>query len=237
MCDQTIALHFSHAQSAISRPSLEGLSSEHGHRSTSTGMHLVVDQMLQSLIERWSDKDTGIQWSPRVTLIHVLVPVLLIAHGMEAVANIFDRNISKGRRVTFASLEDNHLSKNTLNQLSDSHTGWNGVRVHDNVGNDAFDRPWHIFLTIGHSNRSLLPVPRCKLVSNLRDTNVSDPNLSKSIPFFGCTHENVIDNTIFVGLHRRRNISFRKSGRLTDCLILRNRLSDQDILSRDTSAR
>ena len=50
--------------------------------------------------------------------------------------------------------------------------------VDDEVGDDAIDRPGHVFLPEIHTDCSLLPMSGCKFVSNFGNPNLSGPNFS-----------------------------------------------------------
>ena len=56
-----------------------------------------------------------------------------------------------------------HLSLEALDQVADSHTGRNGVRVDDNIRTDAFTREGHVLAEHTHTNIQLYnnPTQKC----------------------------------------------------------------------------
>ena len=165
-------------------------------------MNLVVDQVLQPLVESGSDEDTSVQRSTSVSLVQRLVTVALISHSMKTHTDVLDGDISERRGITFTSLEDDDLAEQTLNQLSDGHSRRNSVRIDDNVGNNSLGGEGHVFLAIGHTDGTLLTVPRGELVTNLWNTDVANPYLGETVSLLGSTDENVVDDAVLVGLHR-----------------------------------
>ena len=53
--------------------------------------------------------------------------------------------------------------------MANGHTGWDSVRVDDQVWTDTFLGERHIFLSVSHPDRTFLTMSGCKLVANLRD--------------------------------------------------------------------
>mmetsp|Transcript_2976 Transcript_2976/g.4561 ORF Transcript_2976/g.4561 Transcript_2976/m.4561 type:complete len:201 (-) Transcript_2976:1824-2426(-) len=190
--------------------------------------------MLQTLIECWSNEDTSAQWTTRMALVHGFITMTLVTHCVQTFANIGNMDISKGGSVTLTALEDCNFSENTLNQLSDSHSRWNGVGVDNNIRHDTLACEWHIFLAVSHSDSTLLTVPRCKLVSDLRHTDVTDSNLRETVPLFCCADKNIVNNTIFVCLHRSTAITFCVARWFICHGIGGSCLSNEDIISRHT---
>ena len=74
-----------------------------------------------------------------------------------------------------------HLSLQTLDQVTDGHTGGDGVRVHDEVGRDPLAGERHVLLVVGDPARALLPVPAGKLVPDLGDADRAHANLAELV--------------------------------------------------------
>ena len=68
--------------------------------------------------------------------------------------------------------------------MADSHAGWNGVWVDDQVGTDTLLSERHVFLAVGHTDCTLLAVPRSKLVANLWNTDRSHFDLGEPVAIF-----------------------------------------------------
>mmetsp|Transcript_2969 Transcript_2969/g.4240 ORF Transcript_2969/g.4240 Transcript_2969/m.4240 type:complete len:223 (-) Transcript_2969:2642-3310(-) len=171
-----------------------------------------------------------------MTLVHGFITMTLVTHCVQTFADIGNMGISKGGSVTLKTLEDRNFTENTLNQLSDSHTRWNGVGVDNNIRYNTFACEWHVFLTVSHSNCTLLSVPRCELVSNLRHTDVTDSNLRETVSLFRCADENIVYNSIFVCFHRSTTVTFCVARWFICHGIGWSRLSNEDIISRHTSS-
>jgi len=116
--------------------------------------------MLKALVECRPNEDPCIQGPTCMTLVHGLVSMTLIPHGMQPLADIVHLDISERGSITFASLKHSHLSQDTFNQLCDGHSGWDGVGVDNDVRDDALACEWHVFLAVAHSNGTFLPMPR-----------------------------------------------------------------------------
>jgi hypothetical protein len=62
--------------------------------------------MFKTLVKRWANKNTGIQWPPCMTLIQSFVSMTLISHRMESLAYILNSHIGEGRRITLTALKN-----------------------------------------------------------------------------------------------------------------------------------
>jgi hypothetical protein len=49
-----------------------------------------------------------------MTLIHGFIPMALIPHGMQTLANVINLNISEWSSITLTPLKDSHLPKDAL---------------------------------------------------------------------------------------------------------------------------
>lgn len=81
------------------------------------------------------------------------------------------RDIGEWGGISFFSHVSGDLPHDAFNELTDGHPRRNGMRVHDDVRGDAFHRPGHVLLCVGHAHSPLLTVPAAKLISNLRNPN------------------------------------------------------------------
>mmetsp|Transcript_10927 Transcript_10927/g.19942 ORF Transcript_10927/g.19942 Transcript_10927/m.19942 type:complete len:225 (-) Transcript_10927:2758-3432(-) len=192
--------------------------------------------MLQTLVECRSNEDTSIQWTPRMTLVHGFIPMALISHGMQTFTNVIHLDIGEWSGISLAALEHGNLSKNTFNQLCNGHSRRNGMRVDNDIRHNTLARERHILLTVTHSNRTLLTMPRCKLVSHLGNTDVTDANLRETVPLLRRADENIVDDSIFIGLHGGTAISLGVTRGGVGHLVGGGRLSDEDVVSGDTGA-
>ena len=132
-------------------------------------MDLVVHEVLQALVEGGAHEDARLHASSGVSVVEDLVASLLVALVVQLVGDVLHRHVAERRAVALARLQRRDLAEQTLDELSDGHTRGNGVRVHDDIRNDAVLREGHVFLPVRHSDRSLLSVSRAQFVADLRD--------------------------------------------------------------------
>mmetsp|Transcript_9533 Transcript_9533/g.28432 ORF Transcript_9533/g.28432 Transcript_9533/m.28432 type:complete len:545 (-) Transcript_9533:2521-4155(-) len=234
--DQAITFHLSHAQPSVPGTTFQGLSRQHGNWTACSGVYLVVDQVLQTLVKRGTEKYSRAHRPSRVTLEQVLVSELLVPHNVETRADFFHSDIREGSCIPFASLEDNYLPQQTLDELGDGHTRRNGVWVDNNVGNHALNGEGHVFLAIGHTDCTLLTVAGRKFIPDLWNTDVADSDLGEAITFLGGTNEYIIHNPVFVCLHRGTAITLCEPGGHDGTGIQRCCFPNQDIVSRNSGA-
>lgn len=74
-----------------------------------------------------------------------------------------------------------YLALQTLDQMTNCHTRWNGVGVDDDVRCETLAREQHVLLSVLDSTGSLLPVTRGKFVSNLRDAYRAHSDLAELV--------------------------------------------------------
>lgn len=171
-----------------------------------------------------------------MTLVHGLIPVTLVTHGVQTLANVVDLNIGERGSIALAPLEDCNLPEDALDQLRDGHAGRDGVGVDDDVGDDALARERHVLLAVRHPDRALLAVPRREFVTDLWYAYVANSDLREAVPLLRRADKDVVDDTALVRLHGRAavplgvprgGIHHRVGGR---------RLTDQHVVSRHACA-
>lgn len=81
--DHAVTLHLSESQATIPGPTFSGLSREDLNGSSTSGMHLVVNHVLQSLIECWSKEDHDLHLLASEPVVHDLVASKLIAQRVK----------------------------------------------------------------------------------------------------------------------------------------------------------
>lgn len=77
--DHAVTLHFSESKTSVSRSTLGGLSGENLDRASPSGVHLVVDHVLQSLIEGGAEEDHDLHLLAGEAVVHDLVAPVLVA--------------------------------------------------------------------------------------------------------------------------------------------------------------
>jgi len=108
--------------------------------------------------------------------------------------------------ISFFSMKTGNFRSKTLDQMPNCHSGWDSMRIYNDVWHNSFLSKWHIFLFVCHSTSSFLSMSRCKLISYLRNLDSSHLDLCEKASFFICRENNLIYNSIFRRLKRSRNI-------------------------------
>lgn len=81
--DHAVTLHFAEAKTTVSGSSFGWLSRQYLYWPSSSGMHLVSDQMLQSLVVGGPKEDEYLQLLASKSVVHHLVAISLVAEGVE----------------------------------------------------------------------------------------------------------------------------------------------------------
>ena len=136
-------------------------------------MNLVTNHMLQALIVGWVQENHDFHTLASETIVHDFIAVSLIAQVMELVRDVLDSLALEWGRITFVTIQTSDLTQDSLDQMTNSHTRGDSVRVDNHVGHDTFNRKGQVFLSISHTNCSFLSMTTCKLVTNLRHLNGS----------------------------------------------------------------
>mmetsp|Transcript_21892 Transcript_21892/g.51641 ORF Transcript_21892/g.51641 Transcript_21892/m.51641 type:complete len:260 (-) Transcript_21892:256-1035(-) len=187
--------------------------------------------MLKSLVERWADEYPRVQGPTRVALVHVLVPVALVTHGVQTARHVVDVHVREGRGVALAPLEDRDLPEDTLDELRDGHPGWDGVGVDDDVGHDALAREGHVLLPVRHPDGTLLSVAGGELVPDLGNADVADAHLREAVALLRSAYQDVVDDAALGGLHGRAAVPLGVPRRRVSQRLRRRRLADEDIVA------
>lgn len=97
-----------------------------------------------------------------------------LGHQLGGIGNaLADR---KRRGIRQGSLGDTQLVAGALQKLSDGHTCGDGVRVHDEIRTDTLGSKREVLFRNNGSDRALLSVTRCKLVTQCGRTTLRQPN-------------------------------------------------------------
>ena len=171
-----------------------------------------------------------------MTLVHCLIPMALVTHGVQSLADVINLNIRKRSGIAFTPLEDSNLPENALDQLRDGHARRDGVRVDNDVRDYALAGERHVLLAVRHTDRSLLTVPRCEFVTNLRYADVADTDLREAVPLLRSADQNVVDDPALVRLHGCTAVSLGVARRGIHHRVRRRRLSNEHIISGHASA-
>ena len=136
--------------------------------TTSSGVDLIVHHMFQSLVVSGSQEDLSVQFPPRVSAVHHLVTSGLVTVVIQQFGNLLNiDSVIEGSGISNLSLVGSNFALETLNQVTDGHTGGDGVRVDDDVGGDPLAAEDHVLLSVLDAAGSFLSVPGGELVTDL----------------------------------------------------------------------
>ena len=65
--------------------------------------------------------------------------------------------------------------------MTDRHSRWDSVRVHNQIWDDSFSRKRQIVLSVSHTTSTFLTVPGSKLVSDLWDLDRSHLDFDEQV--------------------------------------------------------
>ena len=88
---------------------------------------------------------------------------------MELVGDVLHSLPLERSRIAFVTIQAGHFGQDGLNQVTDSHTRGDGVRVDNHVGDDTLHCEGQVFLPIRHTASAFLSVPTGELVTDLGD--------------------------------------------------------------------
>lgn len=137
--NHAVALHLAETKTAVSRPTLGRLSCQDLGRASGPRVDLITYHMLQALVIGRTQEDHHLKLLACEPIVHHFIAVPLIAKLVELRANVVNSLVLERRRVTFVTIQRCDLTQNTFNQMTNRHTRRDSVRVHDHVGDEAFN--------------------------------------------------------------------------------------------------
>lgn len=165
--NHTIALHLSETETAVTRTTLDRLSGEDLGRSTCACVNLVIDHMPQTLVVCWTQEDLGSHLPTCVAIVHDLETALLEIGLLQKIGDVVDGDTTEGSRIAFLRVDRANLGQQTLDQMGNSHTRRNSVRVDDKIRRQPISSERHILVTVRDTNGTFLTVTGGKLVTDL----------------------------------------------------------------------
>ena len=166
-------------------------------------MNLVSDHVLKPLIKSRPKEDHDLEPLTGEPIVHNFITVTLVAKFVQVFRDLGHSLALERCRVTLISIKSRNFAENALNQVTDCHSGWNSVWVNNHVRIDTFNSKRQVFLSICHAACSFLTVPRCELVSDLRNFDGSHFNLDHALLLFVRCDHNLVDVALFRVLKRR----------------------------------
>ena len=132
MGDHTIPFHLSETKTAVTTTALHRLSRQDLHGSSGARVDLVVHHVLETLIlVRRTEVYLGLL--ARVAMVHDLEATGLVAFLAKEGRDRLNREVRERSGVTLVADESGDLGQKALDQVADSHTRRNGMRIDDQV--------------------------------------------------------------------------------------------------------
>ena len=240
--DHAVTLHLTESKTSVSGSTFGWLSGQDLCGASSSGVHLVSDHVLESLIVSWVEEDQDLLFLSSEPIVHHLVAISLVAKVMELLRDL--RNLLAAERsgITRCAIERSFLGQNSLNQMPNCHTRWDSMGIDDQVRYDSLLSEGEILLSIGHTASSLLTMPRCKLVTDLRSLDRSSLDFDEQV--VGCVifrdHHLVDDSILGVSRSLRSIFEGLSHSWLTIQGLLGSwldYLTDNDIISTEFGSR
>mmetsp|Transcript_15972 Transcript_15972/g.60416 ORF Transcript_15972/g.60416 Transcript_15972/m.60416 type:complete len:683 (-) Transcript_15972:428-2476(-) len=180
--DDAVALHLAKAEAAVLSTPLHGLAREELHGAAAARVHLVVHHMLQALVVHGAEEDLGLHLPPGVAVVHDLVSGALVADLLQVARHrLHVEGLDEGRSVALGAVVRHDLAQEALDQVPHGHSRRHGVRVHDDVGDDALAGEGHVLHAERHADGPLLTVPGRELVADLRVADVAHAHLGEAL--------------------------------------------------------
>jgi hypothetical protein len=127
--------------------------------------------------------------------------MFLVPQSVQLLGDIFDSDIRECCSICTRSVEASDFRGKTFNQVANSHSRWNSVRIDDEIWRNTLAGERHILSSIGHTDSTFLSMPGSKFVSDLwySDRPCSDFYEFLSILILG--DEDSIDNSFLIMSH------------------------------------
>jgi hypothetical protein len=161
----TITFHLTETQATITTTAFSWLSSQNLSWTSTSRMNLILDHVLQSLVVSWTKEDHNFHFLACKAIVHNFIAPQLIAKTMKLIRNPFNsitiaafasRNSLEGCCITFSPSQRRYFRMQTFNQMTNSHTRGDSMRIDNKIRNNPFLCKRHIFLSVSHSNSTFL---------------------------------------------------------------------------------
>ena len=153
--DEGVFFHFSDAQSSSVRASFVGLSCHGVESSVGACVYFVGRVVFESLVKGGSDEDGHFVHASCDAVDHAFCAVASEPHAVEHVHESCGGVAVEGGGVLEPCVAP-VLAFDAFHDLCAGHAARDGVWVHDNVGCDAVEREWHVFLWKDHADGAFL---------------------------------------------------------------------------------
>jgi len=105
MRHHAITFHLTKTQSTVPRATFSRLPSQNLSRSPRSGMNLVTDHMLQTLIISGAQEDHDLQLLSSEAIVHYFITVFLVAESVQLLCDKIDSLALERRSITFITIK------------------------------------------------------------------------------------------------------------------------------------
>ena len=130
MGDLAVALHLPEPEASVPGPALHGLPHQDLDWAPRPGVDLIVHHVLEPLVVGGAEEDLGVELPAGVAAVHHLVTSGLVTVVIQQFGNLLNiDSVIEGSGISNLSLVGSNFALETLNQVTDGHTGGDGVGV------------------------------------------------------------------------------------------------------------
>ena len=169
-------------------------------------MYLVCYHMFQPLVICRADKNLRPDLFTCPSIIHNLITISFHSRHLQYFRDILNGTIVIWRRISESPNMTPSFSHNTFHKLRNSHTRWNGVRIHNNIRHNSILGIWHILVFICHTNSSLLSTTTGTFIANLRLPVLADSHFAELVAFAIDTVVIHINISVIIRFHSKTAI-------------------------------
>lgn len=132
--NDAISFHFTKSQTSRSTSTMSWLPCNGHNRTSRPSIHLIIDQMSQSLVVNWTNENKVLKFLATVRVEHDLISVLLVARFMNLHSLLLKVESSERSSVLLeTTLKSSHLTDKSFDDVTDCHSGGDTVRIDDHV--------------------------------------------------------------------------------------------------------
>merc|ERR1719150_2317633 len=148
------------------------------------------------LVVSWAQEYLRVQFPPCVAAVHHLVAPGLVAVVVQQLRDLRHvDSVVEWSGVSDLSFVSANLALQTLNQVTNGHSGGDGVGVDDDVGGDSFAGEQHVLLSVLDTAGSFLSVSTGKLVSDLWDPDRPHSDLGELVSLHIKSQHDLVHNS------------------------------------------
>ena len=139
MGHHAITLHLAETETTVTSATFGWLARQNLCRTATSRMDLIAHHMLQALIIGRIEEDHNLHSFSSEPIVHDFVAVSLVTQVVQLVRDVLYGLPLERCGVTLIAIQTCDLAKNGLNQVTNGHTRWDGVRIDNHVWHHALN--------------------------------------------------------------------------------------------------